>query len=106
MLAKQGWRLLTKPSSLCARVMKARYYPDSSVLQAGYQAGISYAWRSVLKGLNLLKQGLIKRVGDGTTIKIWQDPWLPRLWSRKPITPRGNKIITNVCANSFIIITK
>ena len=36
-------------------------------------------------------------MGDGTTIKIWQDPWLPRLWSRKPITPRGKKIITSVC---------
>jgi hypothetical protein len=97
MLAKQGWRLLTKPGSLCARVMKAKYYPDTSVLQAEYQAGISYAWRSVLKGINLLKKGIIKRVGDGTTINIWQDPWLPRLWSRKPITPRGKKIITKVC---------
>ena len=97
MLAKQGWRLLTRPSSLCARVMKARYYPNSSILQADFQAGISYAWRSVLKGIKLLKQGLIKRVGDGSTINIWLDPWLPRTWGRKPITPRGNKIITKVC---------
>jgi hypothetical protein len=31
MLAKQAWRLLTKPDSLCAQVMKARYYPDCSI---------------------------------------------------------------------------
>ena len=55
MLAKQGWRLLTKSESLCARIMKARYYPNTSVLQAEYQNGISYAWRSVLKGIKLLK---------------------------------------------------
>ena len=96
MLAKQRWRLLTKPDSLCARVMKARYFPNTSVLQAEYQNGISYAWRSVLKGINLLKQGIIKRVGDGMTINIWQDPWLPRLWSRKPITKKGKHIITKV----------
>lgn len=39
MLAKQGWRLLTNPNTLCAKVMKARYYPNSSVLQAEYHNG-------------------------------------------------------------------
>ena len=29
MLAKQGWRLLCKPESLCARVLKGKYYHDT-----------------------------------------------------------------------------
>jgi hypothetical protein len=45
MLAKQGWRLLTNPDSLCARVMKAKYYPDCSIFEAQCKDGISYAWR-------------------------------------------------------------
>jgi hypothetical protein len=28
LLGKQGWRLLTSPNSLCAQVLKGRYYPD------------------------------------------------------------------------------
>jgi ribonuclease HI len=96
MLAKQGWRLLTNPESLSAKVMKAKYYPNSSLLQAEEMSGISYAWRSILKGIELLKKGIIKRVGDGTTINIWDDPWLPRLWSRRPITPKGKSIISKV----------
>lgn len=50
MLAKQGWRLLTCPESLCARVLKAKYFPHSDVLGAQAKDGISYVWRSILKG--------------------------------------------------------
>jgi hypothetical protein len=34
MLAKQGWRLLQAQDSLMARVFKAKYYPESSFLEA------------------------------------------------------------------------
>ena len=94
MLAKQGWRLLTNPDSLCARVLKAKYYPLCSVLEATSRDGISYAWHSILKGVELLRQGIIKRVGDGSTINVWNDRWLPRLWCRRPATPRGHSVIT------------
>lgn len=32
MLGKQGWRLLTRPNSLCARVLKGKYYPNEDFL--------------------------------------------------------------------------
>ncbi|KAM0830575.1 hypothetical protein ACQ4PT_066116 [Festuca glaucescens] len=76
--------------------MKAKYYPSCSVLEAESRDGISYAWRSILKGLELLRQGVIKRVGDGTTVKIWNDPWLPKLWCRRPATPRGLTVLSKV----------
>jgi hypothetical protein len=68
MLAKQGWRLLADADSLCTRVLKAKYYPYTSVLQAQPCNGMSYAWRSILKGVQLLKEGVIKRVGNGQSI--------------------------------------
>jgi hypothetical protein len=96
MLAKQGWRLLTDPNSLCARVLKAKYYPDYVVLHAKPIAGVSYTWRSILKGIELLKDGVIKRVGHGLSIDMWHDPWVSREGSPFLITMKGNMMINQV----------
>lgn len=96
MLAKQGWRLLTDPDSLCARVMRARYYPDADMLGAESKPGISYAWRSILRGIQVLKEGLVKRIGNGEDTNIWADMWLPRDDCRKPVTPRGQIVVQKV----------
>jgi len=63
MLAKQCWRLWQFPNSLCARVLKAKYFANTSVLEAKPKAGMSYTWRSVLRGLEVMKQGMLWRIG-------------------------------------------
>ena len=38
-LARQGWRLLANPESLCAKVLRAKYFPDGNLLEVlEYQA--------------------------------------------------------------------
>jgi ribonuclease HI len=96
MLARQGWRLIQSPDSLCAKVLKAIYFPDCDMFSAVPKPGISYVWRSVLKGIQLLKEGLIWRVGDGKCINIWQDPWLPKDETCRVTSQRGNSILTKV----------
>ncbi|KAL4388444.1 hypothetical protein GQ457_09G025950 [Hibiscus cannabinus] len=34
LLAKQGWRILSNPGSLVARLLRAKYFPTSTFLQA------------------------------------------------------------------------
>lgn len=46
MIAKQIWRLISRPSSLMARVPKAEYYPANS--SARVKNGASYLWRSFI----------------------------------------------------------
>jgi hypothetical protein len=96
MLARQVWRILTDPESLCARVLRAKYFPERSVLEATRVRNMSYTWRSILKGVEVIKKGLIWRVGNGEEINIWNDPWLNRDGPKKPITSRGQNIITRV----------
>jgi hypothetical protein len=93
MLARQGWRLLLNPDSLCGRLLKAKYFPECSILDASPKPDISYTWRSILRGVALLKEGLIWRVGDGTNVKIWEDPWLPIGETRRPRTGPGHSEI-------------
>lgn len=96
MLGRQGWRMLQNPDSLCARLLKVKYWPEGDLLQAVEQPGISYTWRSIIRGLKALAQGMIWRVGDGQHIRIWEDPWIPKGVTRRPRTPRGAVLLNKV----------
>ena len=85
LLAKQAWRILLYPASLCARVLKARYFPDNSIMSATCPSGGSFTFRSILHGRDLLLEGLIWRVGDGSKINVHHDNWIPRSGSMNPL---------------------
>jgi len=50
MLARQGWHLLLNPDSLCAQVVRSKYFLDGDILSIMEKPGISYAWRSIVRG--------------------------------------------------------
>jgi hypothetical protein len=77
MLARQAWRILQKPESLSARLVKAIYFPESEFLEANLGSHPSQVWRSILEGHDALKLGLIRRIGDGKTTDAWKHGWLP-----------------------------
>lgn len=77
LIGKQSWRLITHPDMLVSRIFKARYYPDNSFLSAKLGANPSYIWRSILETQPLLKQGLACRVGNGVSVFVLNEPWLP-----------------------------
>jgi hypothetical protein len=64
LLAKQGWRLWSNPESLVAQLMKVKYYLENSFLEAKIGQRPSFIWRSISISCDLLREGLIWRVGD------------------------------------------
>ena len=96
MLGKQGWRLLTRADSLCARVLKGRYFHDSDFMQARRKKHASSTWRAILAGREALQTGLVKRVVDGVSTGIWTDKWLSNHFDGRPITPMEGHGLTEV----------
>ncbi|KAL9294112.1 putative ribonuclease H domain, reverse transcriptase zinc-binding domain-containing protein [Arabidopsis thaliana] len=56
LLAKQVWRIIHYPNSLFARVMKARYFKDVSILDSKASSYQSYGWASLLAGRDVIKK--------------------------------------------------
>ncbi|XP_019091159.1 PREDICTED: uncharacterized protein LOC109128743 [Camelina sativa] len=86
LLAKQLWRLLEYPNSLFARVFKSRYYRNSDPLDPIRSYSPSYGWRSIVSACSLVNKGLITRVGSGSSISIWSDPWVPAQFPRPALS--------------------
>jgi hypothetical protein len=61
LLAKQGWCLLSNPSTLAARIMKERYYPRAEFLEPQLGRRPSFVWSSIMKARPLVQNGFGKR---------------------------------------------
>uniref|UniRef100_A0A2N9F2E6 Enoyl reductase (ER) domain-containing protein n=1 Tax=Fagus sylvatica TaxID=28930 RepID=A0A2N9F2E6_FAGSY len=68
--------------------LPAKYFPNTPFLDATVPHNASYLWRSICDSIVVLKAGLRWRVGNGETIKIWRDKWLPCPTTYSVISPR------------------
>ena len=102
LLARQCWRLLHNPHSLIFRVLKSKYFPNSSFLEAKMSPTASYAWKSLLGAREVIELGSRWRVGSGTHIRIWKDRWLPTRTTFKVQSP-VNTLHENATVDSLII---
>lgn len=76
MLAKQVWRLPEDKKSLFHYFFKEIFFPNGNIFSAKEGSG-SFAWKSILKGREIIKKGAKWRVGNGENILIYRDRWLP-----------------------------
>lgn len=67
-LLGQVWWLLYYKNSLLSRVMKAKYYPNTDVLNASLGYSNSYSWISISGAKSLVKEGIMHREGMGIVL--------------------------------------
>ncbi|KAH9786028.1 reverse transcriptase domain-containing protein [Citrus sinensis] len=93
MHGKQGWRLLSQPDSLVARILKSRYHSLTSFGKATVGSNPSYAWRSIMAAHHVITQGSRIQIGNGLQTTIGGSPWLPDLDHGYVTTPLLDAII-------------
>ena len=65
LLAKQAWCLLHNQNSFFYKVFKARFFPNTTIMEAKDSRMGSYAWRSILIKRDVIQRRARRRVGDG-----------------------------------------
>ena len=75
LLAKQGQQILSNPSSLNHKVLKAKYFAESNFMEAQLGHKPSYTWRSLMAAKEVIGKGLRWNIGNGRKVNIWADKW-------------------------------
>lgn len=73
LLTRQAWRLISSPETICARLLKARFYHRGQSNDTASIQNSSPVWQGINRGLDLLKHGIISRIGSGAKVRIWHD---------------------------------
>lgn len=87
----QTTRKINKATYFASERTRLAYEVSSQHSQlTRFGGNASPGWRAIEHGLELVKKGIIWRIGNGRSVRVWRDPWLPRDLSRRPITPKNN----------------
>ena len=61
-------------------------------MEATCPSSTSYAWKSIIKGRDVIKRGASLRIGDGKSVHIWGDRWLPQKDSPLVLSPQVDEL--------------
>ncbi|KAE8667347.1 hypothetical protein F3Y22_tig00112411pilonHSYRG00033 [Hibiscus syriacus] len=75
LLGNQIWRFIHDENSLAFKVIKAKYFPNTSFFEARLGSNFSYAWASLMKAKEDLKDGFFWRVGIDSGIRMFEENW-------------------------------
>lgn len=84
-IQKLAWLLLSKLDFLWVQLLKAKYFPNSNLLDATPRPSASLVWQGICKVLDTLRNNIYFIPRNGSTIHIRKDPWIPCLTDYCPV---------------------
>lgn len=95
MIAKLAWRLATQQNTLLGTVLKNKYFKTSTIFNAKKHYKASWMWGCIMQGVSLIHKFSCWEVGDGKSINIWTDIWIPGM----------EQNLTSYCGNKHNLLT-
>ena len=84
LIAKLSWMVASKRTSICMELLRKKYKVRKDWLSKEPMKTASPIWRAIEKAKKIVLKGACYMVGDGNSINIWKDPWVPWLEDFKP----------------------
>lgn len=74
-LTKMAWQIFSNQDKLWVKVLRDKYVKDVDFLNLQYDSNCSWGWKSVMKGKQVLLDGLKWNIGNGERVSFWNDWW-------------------------------
>ncbi|KAM1077774.1 hypothetical protein ACFX15_024423 [Malus domestica] len=85
-----------------AKILKARYFPNGSFLDAIRGGRASWGWSSLLVGREVLLQGAHWQIMNGSTTRVWMDRWIPSIPEGHPLPISAVPVSRNLRVGTLI----
>ena len=105
LLAKLAWMIASNRDSLCINLLRSKYKVRENWIQSEPSKNASPIWKAIEKTKPLIAKGACYLVGNGASINVWMDSWIPWLVGFKPI-PKVDSIQRNPLMLSNLISTE
>lgn len=84
LLAKLAWMVISGKQTICMEVLRTKYKVSNSWLSVEPRKASSPTWRAIEAAKKLVVKGACFMSGDGMSIDVWTDPWVPSIDNFKP----------------------
>jgi hypothetical protein len=102
LLAKLAWMVVSNRNSICMKLVRSKYKVRGDWLFKDPVKNSSPLWRAIEKTKKLITKGACFLVGDGTSINVRKDPWIPWLQDFKARPKNDNDQQFPIMVSSLI----
>ena len=93
---------MSSKQSLCIEVLRSKYKVKEDWLKAKPSKSTSLTWRVIERVKKLIEKGACFLVGDGKSINVWADLWVPWIEEFKPKPRIDDYLQLPIKAHHFI----
>ena len=98
LLAKLAWEVQKNEDKHWVKIFKRKYLRGGSFSNTRPPKQASWICKSLFSCNKLIKKGMCYKVGDGRSINIWDDPWVPKEPDFR------TKLKTGVAPNNLLVV--